>query len=310
MYDRHVKLVRPPRLHPGDRVAVVAASGPVNRERFEAGVKALGGRYDLSYDESTLFARTGFLAGEDAQRLDALNVAIGDPDCRAVILARGGYGLTRILPAVDRIALRAHAKPIVGYSDVTALLSVCVHAGVAAIHGPMISDFGDLSDGDRDSLFNLLENPDPGEIFTGLETLVGGRVQGSLLGGNLEVLTRLLGTPLQPDFEGAVLFLEEVGELPYRVDRLLTHLELAGVFDLVAGVVIGEFTDCDELEEGVVKAPSTRDVLLERLGRLSVPTTLGGAFGHGDRKASLPYGPPVELNADAGVLTAIEGAVS
>lgn len=305
-----MKLIRPPRLHPGDRVGVVAASGPVDREKFEAGVEALGGRYDLSFDESAVFARTGFLAGEDAHRLQALNAAIRDPDCRAIFLARGGYGLTRILPDIDRVALRAHPKPIVGYSDVTALLSVCVHAGVAAIHGPMISDFADLSDEDRNSLFNLLENPDPGKIFTGLETLVGGTVRGPILGGNLEVLTRLLGTPLQPDFRGAVLFLEEVGELPYRVDRLLTHLELAGVFDSVAGIVIGDFTDCDELEEGVVQPPTTRDVLMERLGRLSVPVALGGAFGHGDRKGSLPFGVPVELDADAGMLTAIEGAVS
>jgi len=305
-----MKLIRPPRLYPGDRVTVVAASGPVNREKFSAGFEVLGGRYDLSYDESSLFAREGFLAGKDAHRLDSLNTALRDPDCRAIILARGGYGLTRILPDIDGQALRAHPKAIVGYSDVIALLSVCVHAGVAAIHGPMVSDFGELSEGDRDSLFNLLENPDPGEILTGLETLVEGRARGPLLGGNLEVLSRLLGTPFQPDFEGAVLFLEEVGEFPYRVDRLLTHLEMAGVFDSVSGILIGDFTDCDELEEGVVQPPSARDVLLEHLGRLSVPVALGGAFGHGDRKGSLPYGVTVELDGNRGVLTAVEGAVS
>ncbi len=305
-----MKLIRPPRLYPGDRVTVVAASGPVNREKFSAGVEVLGGRYDLSFDESSLFARKGFLAGEDAHRLDHLNAALRDPDCRAIILARGGYGLTRILPGIDGEALRTDPKVIVGYSDVTALLSVCIHSGVAAIHGPMVSDFGELSEGDRDSLFNLLENPDPGLIFAGLETLMEGRARGPLLGGNLEVLSRLLGTPFQPDFEGAILFLEEVGEFPYRVDRLLTHLEMAGVFDSVSGILIGDFTDCDELEEGLVQPPSGRDVLVERLERLRVPVALGGAFGHGDRKRSLPVGVPVELDAGQGVLTAIEGAVS
>ncbi len=305
-----MNLIRPSRLYPGDRVTVVAASGPVKREKFSAGIEALGGRYDLSFDESSLFAQSGFLAGDDDHRLEALNAAIRDPDCRAIILARGGYGLTRILPGIDRVGLRAHPKVIVGYSDVTALLALCYEAGVAAVHGPMISDFGDLSDGDRDSLFNLLENPEPGEILTGLGTLVEGRAQGPLLGGNLEVLSRLLGTPFQPDFEGAVLFLEEVGEFPYRIDRLLTHLEMAGVFQTVSGVVIGDFTDCDELEEGVVQLPSTDEVLVERLVRLRVPVALGGAFGHGDRKRSLPVGGTVELHTARGTLTAIEGAVS
>ena len=305
-----MKLIRPPCLSPGDRMRVVAASGPVHRERFEAGVQVLRSRYDLIYDESTLFARSGFLAGKDDHRLEALNAAIADSECQAILLARGGYGLTRILSGIDRISLRAHPKPIVGYSDVTALLSVCAHAGVASIHGPMISDFGELSEEDRTSFFNLLENPDPGTVLSDLEALVVGRATGPLLGGNLEVLTRLLGTPLQPDFEGAIMFLEEVGELPYRVDRLLTHLDSAGVLDSVAGIVIGDFTDCDEIENGEIKPPTARDVLIERLSRLPIPVTLEGGFGHGDRKASLPYGVPVELDAAAGHLTAMVGAVS
>jgi muramoyltetrapeptide carboxypeptidase len=305
-----VKLIRPPRLHPGDRVRVVAASGPVNRERFEAGIESLGGHYDLSFDEDSLFARSGFLAGEDTHRLEALNASIADPDCHAIFLARGGYGLTRILSGIDRLSLRSHPKPIVGYSDVTALLSVCVHAGVASIHGPMISDFATLDDADRDSFFNLLENPDPGLLLQGLDTLVPGTAQGPLIGGNLEVLTRLFGTPLQPDFQNAVLFLEEIGELPYRVDRLLTHMAAAGVFDSVVGIVIGEFTDCDEIENGQVIPPTTLDVLEERLGRLSVPVAINAGFGHGSRKASLPYGVAVQLDTVTGVLIAVEGAVS
>lgn len=305
-----MNLIRPPRLRPGARVRVVAASGPINEERFEAGIRVLEARYDMSYDKGDLFARRGFLAGEDNHRLRGLNQAIADSECQAVFLARGGYGLTRILPRIDRISLRSHPKPIVGYSDVTALLSVCAHAGVTAIHGPMVSDFGELSEGDRCSLFKLLENPNPGRVLNKLETLIEGKATGPLIGGNLEILTRLLGTPLQPDFDGAILFLEEVGELPYRVDRLLTHLELAGVFSRIAGIVIGDFTDCDEFEDGKLKPPSAREVLIERLGRLEIPVTLEGGFGHGDRKASLPYGVPVELDTATGSLVAVHGAVS
>lgn len=305
-----MKMLRPPCLRPGDRVRVVAGSGPVHRQRFEAGVRALAGHYDLSYDKDTLFARSGFLAGEDHHRLEALNTAIADTDCRAIFLARGGYGLTRILSGIDRISMRTHPKAIVGYSDVTALLSVCARAGVAAIHGPMISDFAGLSAGDRASLINLLENPDPGTLLSGLERLVGGHATGPLLGGNLEVLSRLLGTPQQPDFEGAILFLEEVGEMPYRVDRLLTHLESAGVLESVAGIVIGDFTDCDEIEDGTIQSPTAREVLKSRLRSLPVPVALGGGFGHGDRKASLPYGVRAHLDTESGELTALEGAVS
>ncbi|MEN8165759.1 MAG: LD-carboxypeptidase [Acidobacteriota bacterium] len=305
-----MKLIRPSRLSPGDRVAVVAASGPVDAEKFKAGAEVLRDRYELVYDERTLFARSGFLAGSDFHRLQALNDAIRDPRFRAIIMARGGYGLTRILPGIDRAALRAHAKPVVGYSDVTAFLSLSYQSGVAGVHGPMVSDFADLSQEDRWSLFDMLENPDPGEVATGLGTLVGGVAQGPLLGGNLEVLSRLLGTDSQPDFQGAVLFLEEVGELPYRVDRLLTHLEMAGVFESVAGIVLGEFTDCDEMDEGSVREPSVEQVLFERLGRLSVPVAIDGGFGHGGRKGSLPFGVLARLDAYAGVLTALEGAVS
>lgn len=309
-YDGRVTLIRPPRLFPGDRVGVVAASGPIDVEKFQAGVEVLGRRYQLKFDERAVSARSGFFAGSDEHRLEILNMAIGDPECRAIIMARGGYGLTRILDGVDTESLRAHAKLIVGYSDVTALLSVCYQAGVAAVHGPMVSDFGNLGDEDRHSLFNLMENPNPGEVCTGLEPLVRGVVRGPLVGGNLEVLSRLLATPAQPDFQGAVLFLEDVGESPYRVDRLLTHLEMAGVFRVIAGIVIGDFTDCDDEEEGAVREPRTHEVLTERLGRLSIPVALGGGFGHGDRKGSLPFGVPVRLDTDAGVLTAIHGAVS
>ena len=303
-------LIRPPRLRPGDRVRIVAASGPVDRNRFAAGVEGLGGRYELIYDEETLFARRGFLAGDDAHRLQALNEAIADSDSKAIILARGGYGLTRILPGIDCDSLRAHPKPIVGYSDATALLSLCVQTGVAAVHGPMISDFGDLSAHDRESLFNLLENPDPGVLLSDLEALTAGRATGQLIGGNLEVLSRLLGTALQPRFDGAILFFEDVGELPYRVDRTLTQLEQAGVFAAVSGIVAGDFTDCEEVSPLEPDLPSSRDVLVERLGRLKIPVALNGAFGHGERKASLPCGTRVELDTRSGRLSGLEGAVS
>jgi len=313
-------VILPPRLRPGDVVRVVAASGPVDRERFEAGVELLGDRYRLRWDDETLYARDGFLAGGDGLRLRSLNEAIADPECRAIFAARGGYGLTRILAGIDQGALRARPLPIVGFSDVTALLAVCAQVGVASIHGPVIAQLGDLPTGDLEALVDLLEIPGPRPLLADLTALpsaagqgadsAAAKVKGPLLGGNLEVFSRLLGTPFVPDLEGAVLFLEEVGERGYRLDRLLTHLELAGVFNAVSAILIGDCVDCDGLEDGVVKSPTAREILSERLESLPIPVALGGAFGHGNRNQALPYGTQVELNLPDGSLTALEGAVT
>lgn len=303
-------MIRPPRLRPADTVAVVAASGPVPREDFEAGVFALGGRYRLRYDADLLFARAGYLAGPDEDRLGTLNQALADRDCRAIFLARGGYGLLRLLPFVDVDALRADPKPIVGFSDGTALLALAARAGVAAIHGPVVTQLGRLGAADRTALTTRLESAAPAVLLEELEAIVPGRVQGPLLGGNLEVFSRLLGTPFLPDLDGAILFLEDVGERPYRVDRLLTHLDLAGVFSRVAAVVVGDFTDCAEREGSPLAGVTVTEVLEERLGRLAIPVAFGAAVGHGARNVALPYGTLAELDTRYGVLAAIESPVS
>lgn len=305
-----MRLIRPPRLRPADTLRVVAGSGPVPKDRFEAGVFALGGRYRLNYDPAVLYDKQGYLAGSDEQRLLAVNAALADPDCRAVVMARGGYGFLRILPFIDVEALRRHPKPFVGFSDGTAMLALCARAGVAAVHAPGITQLGELPLEDREAWMAMLEDPRPRVLLENLEDLVPGRVQGPLLGGNLEVLSRLLGTPFLPELDGAILFLEDVGERPYRIDRLLAHLDLAGVFTRVAAVVLGDFTRCEEPLDGIAESPSSRDVLVDRLGRLAIPVVLGGRFGHGDHNTPLPYGVMCELDTRYGVLAAMEGAVS
>ena len=303
-------LIRPPRLRPGDVVAVVAPSGPVFPDAFAAGAKVLAGRYRLRYDPASLFAAEGFLAGPDETRLAQLHQALGDPEVRAIVMGRGGHGLLRIASRIDTGLLRAQPKPIVGFSDGTVLLALAARAGVAAIHGPVVTQLGRLPIADHAALFALLESPAPARLFDALAALRPGRASGRLVGGNLEVFSRLLGTQLLPDLDGAILFLEEVGERPYRVDRLLCHLELAGVFARVAGIVVGDLVACEEPPDSRVSSPSALAVVRERLGRLAVPVALGARIGHGERNRALPVGVRAELDASAGTLVALEAAVS
>ena len=302
-------MIRSPRLRAGDVVRLVAPSGPVPRDAFETGLAVLEQRYDVRFEEA-LFTREGFLAGSDERRLGELTAALGDRDARAIVMARGGYGLLRILPFIDPAALRAAPRPLVGFSDGTALLAFAARAGVASIHGPVLTQLGALAAADQQALFRLLEEPAPGVVLADLDELTPGRVQGPLLGGNLEVFSRLLGTPFLPDLAGAILFIEDSGERPYRLDRLITHLDLAGVFSAVSAVVVGNFGGCQEPESLRAGSPTAEEVLLERLGRLPIPVVLGAAVGHGARNFALPYGCLAELDTRHGTLVALEGAVS
>jgi muramoyltetrapeptide carboxypeptidase len=303
-------VIRPPRLAPGAPVRIVAPSGPVPPDAFEAGLAVLRARYAVRVDEPTVLARTGFLAGPDEQRLPALLAALDEPDVAAVIMARGGYGLLRLLPFIDPARLARRPRPVVGFSDGTALLAVAARAGVAAIHGPVVTQLPNLSTEDRAALFARLEQPGPAPLLDGLEEIVPGRVRGPLIGGNLEVFSRLVGTPYLPEVDGAILFFEDLGERPYRIDRLITHLDLAGVFGAAAGVVLGDFSSCREPEVTRAASPTVDEVLLDRLGRLSIPVAAGGAFGHGTRNRALVTSALAELDTRAGTLVTLEGAVS
>jgi muramoyltetrapeptide carboxypeptidase len=302
-------MIRPARLQPGDVVRVVAPSGPVPRAGFLAGAEILGRRYRLRYEEA-LFTSEGFLAGSDERRLAELTVALADPEARAVVMARGGYGLLRLLPFLDPAALRARPLPLVGFSDGTALLAYAARAGVVAVHGPVVTQLASLPTGDHEALFRRLEDPAPGLLVEGLDALVPGRARGPLVGGNLEVFSRLVGTRYAPDVDGAILFIEDLGERPYRVDRLITALDLAGVFGALAGVVVGDFSACLEPEPTRASTPPVGAVLTERLSRLTIPVALGAPVGHGTRNVALPHGALCELDTRRGTLVALEGAVS
>ncbi|MFD6076368.1 LD-carboxypeptidase [Streptomyces hydrogenans] len=298
-------LARPARLRPGDRVAVVAPSGPVPGPALAAGLDVLRGwGLDPVVAPHVLDTHPdiGHLAGTDRDRARDLTEAWCDPTVAGVLCARGGYGAQRMVDLLDWTAIRAAGpKVFVGYSDVTALHeALAVRAGFAALHGPMpaVSVFAD-DPATRESLRATLFEPETVRVL-GLGTarpLVPGRAAGVTLGGCASLLAADLATPhARPSARGGLLLLEDVGEEPYRLDRILTQLLRSGWLDGVAGVALGSWAECGPYEE-------VRAVLADRLGGLGVPVVEELGFGHGPTALTVPLGLPAVLDADAGTLT-------
>ncbi|MFF9199073.1 LD-carboxypeptidase [Streptomyces sp. NPDC014779] len=298
-------LVRPPRLRPGARVAVVAPSGPVPEDRLRAGLDILRG-WDLDpvVAPHVLDAHPtlGHLAGTDADRARDLAEAWCDPEVSAVFCARGGYGAQRITDLLDWDALRAAGpKVLVGYSDVTALHEAfATRLGLATLHGPMVAAAVFLTDArTQESLRATLFEPESVRVLRpeGAGALVPGRAHGVTLGGCVSLLAADLGTPhARRSARGGLLLLEDVGEEPYRLDRILTQLLRSGWLDGVAGIGLGSWEECGPYEE-------VRAVLADRLGTLGVPVVERLGFGHGAAAPTVPLGIPGVLDADAGTLT-------
>ena len=298
----------PPRLRPGDTVAVCAPSGPIRRDTVERGLAVVGARYRLVCDtgEHGIFARAGLFAGDDARRAGELNGYLRDPDVRAIFCARGGHGLLRLLPLLDAGALAADPKLLIGFSDITLLLAWAHRAGVRGVHGPVVTQLGRLAAGDQAALFALLETAAAPPPLSG-QALAGGIGRGPLLGGNLELTSRLLGTPWALPLAGAVFFAEDIDERPYRIDRILAHHVAAGS-GRPAALALGDFTRCDPAPE----APpvTTADVFAGHLAAHPLPALGGLPFGHGERNVALPYGARAVVNGDAGQLVFEEAAVA
>jgi muramoyltetrapeptide carboxypeptidase len=288
-------------------VAVVAPAGPFERAALDAGVAVIGARYRVCYDER-IHSRQRYLAGDDERRLAELTAALGDPQIKAVFCARGGYGAMRLLTRLGSWAAssRLPAKPLIGFSDITALHQWFQSNRLASVHGPVLSQLGRLTAEASQRLFSLLESTLPAEPLVGTETYVRGTVEGPLLGGNLSVFTQLLGTPFMPPLDGGILLLEDVSEQPYRLDRMWTHLELAGVFRKLKGIVLGEFVGCEPRDGSFTAA----EVLRELARATGLPCAAGFPIGHGDVNEPVALGVRVRLDADATRLTFLEPAVN
>ncbi len=293
-------LRRPPALRPGDRVAVLAPASPIAGDAFERGITELRGLgFEPVFDERAL-ASTGYLAGSAEQRAAAFRQAWDDPDIAGIVAVRGGYGSAQLLPLLDAAALRSTAKPVLGCSDLTALLAyLTTGCGVVGFHGPMLVTLARGADGyDRASLLGCLAVPEPlGALRPpGVEAVRRGTARGMLLGGTLALLAASLGTPFafSPP-EGYVLFLDDVGERPYRIDRMLTQLRQSGLLGAASAVVLAEFPDCSD---GTGR--DARSVCGDLLADFRGPVLFGFPSGHTSGPAlTLPFGVTVTVAADA-----------
>lgn len=297
-------LTRPARLTPGARVAVVAPSGPIPEERLEAGLDILRG-WDLEPVVAPhvldRHARFDYLAGTDAGRARDLQEAWCDPSVSAVLCARGGYGALRMVESLDWAAMRAAGpKVFVGYSDITTLHEAfAARLGLVTLHGPMVAAMDFLKNARaQEHLRATLFAPEQVQVIgTGGTALVPGRAKGVTLGGCLSLLASDVGAPgVRTSARGGLLFLEDIGEEAYRLDRYLTQLLRAGWLDGVRGVALGSWVDCDPYD-------TVRALLLDRLGGLGVPVVEEFGFGHCDGALTVPFGLEGELDADKGTLT-------
>ncbi len=299
-------------LRPGDQVAVLAPAGPCDTEDLKEGMDLLATRYRVRPAEN-LFAREGYLAGSDQRRQEALNRALADRDIRGIFCARGGYGVQRILDQLQGDLLRADPKPIVGFSDITALLCWARIQGVVSIHGPVVTQLPRLHSGNLEHLFSLLEDPGYAPVLRGTAVPPGAAsARGPLVGGNLSLLGALAGSPWAPDLRGALLALEEVGEAPYRLDRLLTtlyHQPSSRSTRGLAGVLVGELCGCgDDDHDG--NAPSGLAVVAERLAFSGRPLLTGLPFGHGEQNLAFPVGVVAQVDCSAQTLSWEGGVVA
>lgn len=284
----------PPPCGPGDRVGVAALSGPVDPAKLEAGLESLRRLGLEPVLADNVLSRYGFLAGGDAERLAAFHRLAADPDLRAIFFTRGGYGVPRILPALDWHLLERFPRAYVGYSDLTPfLMEVVRRLGRVAFHGPLVG--GELARGldpeEESSLLGALAGRYPAELPI-QSWLREGSGSGPLLGGCLSLLSATLGTPWFPDLDGAILFWEEINEAPYRVDRMLTHLRLSGNLTKIAGMIVGHLEGAGTFGvQGAGEGDRGWPALVEEsLSAYSWPLAWGLPAGHVAPHWTLPLG--------------------
>ncbi len=298
-------MIQPKPLQPGDRLAVLCGSSPTSKtpEELTQAVRDMG-LEPVIYPSAT--ARHGFLSGSDAMRAADINAAFANEGIKGIVCTRGGYGFHRVLPLLDWKTIRKNPKVFGGYSDVTAMITALNQiCNMEAYHMPMVGAWSDGLDAYtlpfvRAMLFDEpVEYVNPGEAP--ITTLVPGKAKGKLCGGNLSLLAASMGTPYEIDTKGKILFIEEVGEKPYKVDNLLTNLRNGGKFEDAAGIILGAFTNCGSETEDPTKELSLEEIFQELIVPAGKPTVSGVVCGHCAPTMALPMGRAFRLDASKGV---------
>jgi muramoyltetrapeptide carboxypeptidase len=287
----------PRRLRPGSLIGVTAPASPFAPDVFERGVRALREMgFEVRYSED-LFDSCGYLAGPDDQRAAAFNRLVADPEIDAIMCARGGYGSLRILPLLDYARVAEHPKAVIGFSDVTALLwALYSRCGLIGFHGPLVTTLADAAPADRSALWNAVASEGHLRLhFESAAVIRSGRACAPVAGGNLTTLCHLLGTPYAPAFRDHIVFLEDRGEAPYRLDRMLTQMKMAGCFDGMQGLVLGSFKDCGAREE-------VWDIVAEMFADAEWPILAEVDAGHSEPNVTIPLGVEAALDAEGRTL--------
>ena len=290
---KNEKIRIPARIKPGDTIGIVAPAGPFDRQTFFRGVRIIEDLGFKIFIPPGLFEKNRYLAGSDEHRVQFVNHLFADKSIDAIICARGGYGSMRILPMLDYDVIKNNPKIFIGFSDITILLSVLFkRCNLVTFHGPVVTSLADASEETKLSLFANVTSENNLEInLAGGRTIKSGVAVGEVCGGNLTMLCHLVGTPFAPDFENKILFIEDRKEAPYRIDRMLIHMELAGCFKGLSGIILGAFEECGPIED-VLK------IIEEVFEKDPIPILAGLDAGHGNHNLTIPLGIEATLDAD------------
>jgi muramoyltetrapeptide carboxypeptidase len=309
--------LRPQRLRRGDVIGVVAPAGPIpDPARIDAGVRYLERMGYRVLPGKHIHQVAGYLAGNDRERIDDLHAMFRNKHVRAIFCLRGGYGSPRLLSRLDYQLIRKHPKLLVGYSDITALqLALWKKCRLVTFHGPMVvSDMAGVIDPlTEESFWPLVTEPGKHELLQRQsmprhDALRPGRARGIILGGNLSLIAALMGTPFLPSFRASLLALEEIGEEPYRIDRMLNQLSQAGILPSARAILCGQFTDCGPKDTSHPSA-SVNEILEQHSAALRKPFLTNLPFGHVSAKVTLPFGVSAIVDAASGSIRLLENAI-
>ena len=302
------RAIYPPPLKKGDTIGLVAPAGPlINKDNFSAGLQILQNKgFKVKFNRKLLNAK-GYLAGSDQERADEFNRLWSDPEVKGLVAARGGYGCLRMIDLIDMKQIRKHPKILIGFSDLTVLLnSIHKKTGLVTFHGPVITTLASIDKKSHTNFFNVLTGKSPGVIKPSrVKVINGSKANGILLGGNLTTLAHMVGTPYEVPWTDIILFIEDIGESPYRLDRLLTHLSMAKRLQKIKGLILGTFTDEAKKESSILRK-TVHERITEIFKGIDIPIWANFPTGHGRRNLTLPIGVEVKMDSSAGTVTVNE----